>query len=94
MALTGVEGGDYYQAAEGLNRVFGSFDEQEDNWTPRRTSGSGPDEKSYVIEKRLLSDDEGLVIGSFKRSRNRLEVYSVQRIISAGSAVMSLLFLW
>ena len=63
MALTGVEGGDYYQAAEGLNRVFGSFDEQEDNWTPRRTSGSGPDEKSYVIEKRLLSDDEGLEIG-------------------------------
>ena len=73
LALTGVEGNDYYQATEGLNRLFGTFDEQEDNWTTRRTAGSGPDEKSYVIEKRLLSDSDGQVIGSFLSVRDNTD---------------------
>ena len=73
MVLAGVEGNDYYQASEGLERLFGSFDEQEDNWTTRRTAGTGADVKSYVIEKRLLSDSDGQVIGSFLSVRDNTD---------------------
>ena len=73
MALAGVKENDYYQASEGLNRLFGSFDEQKANWTTRLTAGSGPDEKSYVIEKRQLSDSDGQVIGSFLSVRDNTD---------------------
>ena len=73
MALVGVEENDYYQASEGLNRLFGSFDEEEGNWTTRRTAGSGKDVKSYVIEKRIVSDSDGLVIGSFLSIRDNTD---------------------
>lgn len=60
---------DLDQTSERLDNLFGVLDTS-DEWSTVHTIGSGDDMKSYVMERRTITDSKGRVAGSFLSIRD------------------------
>ncbi len=70
MELVDLEEGDYEQATDRLNRILGSTGADGENWSGSHITGSGETVQSYVMERRMLTDEKGRNIGSFLTVRD------------------------
>ena len=80
--LLGLEEDLFENAGESLLRLFNLTPHSGNEWTVQKTIGSGDDEKSFVLEKRTVSDSRGRMAGSFLTVRdNTAEQQTLQREI-------------
>ena len=69
MALTAMKGSDFEEAAENLERIFGSLGGGEE-WFSERVLGSGEDARYYILEKHTVTDTHRGTAGSFLSVRD------------------------
>ncbi|MDO4798093.1 MAG: diguanylate cyclase [Coriobacteriales bacterium] len=82
MELAEIEQNDFDVATERLVDLLGDTGMGDANWSGEHMSGSGDAMKSYVMERRAVTDDKGRTIGSFLTVRdNSAEQITLQREI-------------
>lgn len=70
MKLVGIENEEFHLASEYLEKMFGSLNHDEENWTDQHITGAGDSINSYVLEKQTVTDSDDRVIGSFLSVRD------------------------
>ena len=81
VSLAGIEGDNYDHVPDRLKQLFGDIDREEE-WTSQKSLGTGDTQKSYVVEKHLVTDDRGRKAGSFLSVRdNTAEQRTLQKEI-------------
>ena len=70
LELTGAGDGDFDLAAERLRELMGDCGEGCETWSGQQVVGSGEASKSYVVERRPVTDEGGRQVGSFLSIRD------------------------
>ena len=78
LSLAGVDTQDYDLAAERLYALLGDCGKGRGSWSSQEEVGSGESAKSYFVERRPVTDDNGRPIGSFLSIRDNT---SEQRLL-------------
>ena len=68
--LAEAAGNNFEYAASRLESMMGDFHDMEDHKPEQRTAGSGEDAKSYVMERRSVTDEKGRYVGAFLSVRD------------------------
>lgn len=71
--LVGIEGEEYITAGDRLRDMFGLVDCRNDGDVAQISLGEGEDRKSYVMQRRLVTDSKGRFAGSFLSIRDNTD---------------------